>query len=257
MMGVSENVLDLPERTDAVTLPHPRTIRLWRDSVITSGAKAHRVSAHRERLRRAVNLTAAVVGLVLAAPLMLVLAIAIRLSSPGPVIFRQTRVGIDRRNPAAPSGNWRRKVDYGGRLFTVYKFRTMVADADRSGQVWATPGDPRVTRLGAWMRKYRLDELPQLWNVLKGDMNIVGPRPEQPDIFLRLREEIGGYQKRQRVLPGITGWAQVNQHYDASIEDVKSKLHYDLEYIGRVSLTEDIRIMMRTVPTVVFKKGAW
>ncbi|MGH7445350.1 MAG: sugar transferase, partial [Longimicrobiales bacterium] len=165
-MGVSETVLDLTERRDAVTLPRPRMIRLWRDSVVVDrrGSRLRRLDA--QQVRRAVNVVAAVIGLVLAAPVMLIVAIAIRLTSPGPVIYRQTRVGIDRRNPNAPAGNWRRRVDYGGRLFTVYKFRTMVADADRGGQVWAQPGDPRVTRLGAMMRKYRLDELPQLWNVL-------------------------------------------------------------------------------------------
>jgi lipopolysaccharide/colanic/teichoic acid biosynthesis glycosyltransferase len=210
----------------------------------------------RDRLRRALNVVVAAVGIVLALPIMILIALAIKLTSPGPVIFRQTRVGIDRRTPGIPPGNWRRNVDHGGRLFTLYKFRTMRADSGRA-QIWASPDDPRVTRVGHFLRKYRLDELPQLFNVLKGDMNVVGPRPEQPAIFAGLRQEIGRYPARQRVLPGITGWAQVNQHYDRSIEDVKSKVEFDLEYIQRQSVTEDLKILMRTVPTVVFGRGAW
>jgi lipopolysaccharide/colanic/teichoic acid biosynthesis glycosyltransferase len=210
----------------------------------------------RDGLRRALNVLVAVVGIVLALPIMILVALAIKLTSPGPVIFRQTRVGIDRRTPGIPPGNWRRNVDHGGRLFTLYKFRTMRADSGRA-QIWASPDDPRVTRVGHVLRKYRLDELPQLFNVLKGDMNVVGPRPEQPAIFAELRQEIGRYPARQRVLPGITGWAQVNQHYDRSIEDVKSKVEFDLEYIQRQSVTEDLKILMRTVPTVMFGRGAW
>jgi lipopolysaccharide/colanic/teichoic acid biosynthesis glycosyltransferase len=124
-------------------------------------------------------------------------------------------------------------------------------------QVWAQPRDPRVTRLGAVLRKYRLDELPQLFNVLKGDMNIVGPRPEQPKIFAELRDQIDRYPERQRVLPGITGWAQINQSYDQCLSDVRNKLSYDLEYIERESAVQDLLILLRTVPVIVFKKGAW
>jgi lipopolysaccharide/colanic/teichoic acid biosynthesis glycosyltransferase len=124
-------------------------------------------------------------------------------------------------------------------------------------QVWAQPRDPRVTRLGAVLRKYRLDELPQLFNVLKGDMNIVGPRPEQPKIFAELRDQIDRYPERQRVLPGITGWAQINQSYDQCLSDVRNKLNYDLEYIERESAVQDLLILLRTVPVIVFKKGAW
>jgi lipopolysaccharide/colanic/teichoic acid biosynthesis glycosyltransferase len=114
-----------------------------------------------------------------------------------------------------------------------------------------------VTRLGRFLRNTRMDELPQFFNVLKGDMNIVGPRPEQPEIFQRLREEVDGYQHRQRVLPGITGLAQVNHHYDRSIKDVEIKVRHDLEYVRRVSTIEDLRIMARTLPVVLFRKGAW
>lgn len=153
-----------------------------------------------------------------------------------------------------------RPTDRGGKPFTIYKFRTMVVNGhgpDDPGEVWATPDDPRVTRIGKVLRLYRLDELPQLINVLFGDMDIVGPRPEQPTIFTRLRDEIALYQQRQRVRPGITGWAQINQHYDSSVEDVKRKLAFDLEYISRRSMAEDLRIMLRTLPVVAGKFGAW
>jgi lipopolysaccharide/colanic/teichoic acid biosynthesis glycosyltransferase len=123
--------------------------------------------------------------------------------------------------------------------------------------VWAAPDDPRVTRVGRFLRKYRLDELPQFVNVLKGDMNVVGPRPEQPEIFRSLRAEIERYPERQRLLPGITGWAQIHQAYDQTLDDVRRKLHLDLEYVDRHSPLEDLRILVRTVPVVVLRKGGW
>lgn len=215
-----------------------------------------RASARSETSRRILNVVVAMVALIVLAPVMLLVAVAVRLSSPGPVFYLQTRVGIDRRT--GTGGNWRRTVDYGGRLFTIYKFRTMrCAAATAEGQVWASENDPRITVVGRFLRKCRLDELPQLFNVLKGDMNIVGPRPEQPRIFLSLREKIEEYPERQRVLPGITGWAQVNLSYDRCIDDVRKKVQFDLEYAARQSAMEDLRIMMRTIPVVVFGKGAW
>jgi lipopolysaccharide/colanic/teichoic acid biosynthesis glycosyltransferase len=208
------------------------------------------------RARRALNVLVALIALVVTAPLMLLIALAIRMTSPGPVLYRQLRVGLDRR--ASRSAHWRRKVDYGGRLFVMYKFRTMYAapNGDRA-QVWAAPDDPRVTRVGRFLRKYRLDELPQFVNVLKGDMNVVGPRPEQPEIFRSLRAEIERYPERQRLLPGITGWAQIHQAYDQTLDDVRRKLHLDLEYVDRHSPLEDLRILVRTVPVVVLRKGGW
>ena len=207
--------------------------------------------------RRALNLAVAAAGVVATAPLMLLIAVMIKITSRGPAIYTQPRVGIDRRNGRA-AGNHRRRNDIGGQPFTIYKFRTMRASpAAAATQVWASPNDPRVTRVGQFLRKYRLDELPQLFNVLRGDMNIVGPRPEQPGIFDKLRGEISQYQHRQRVLPGITGWAQINHHYDSCVDDVKRKVAYDLEYIARCSAVEDFRIMLRTFPVIAFKKGAW
>jgi lipopolysaccharide/colanic/teichoic acid biosynthesis glycosyltransferase len=130
----------------------------------------------------------------------------------------------------------------------------MTAAPSDSEERWATKGDRRVTRIGRFLRATRVDELPQLVNVLKGDMNIVGPRPEQPSIFQELREELGGYQDRQKVLPGITGWAQVNLGYDTSIEDVKRKVELDLEYIEKRSAAEDLAIMAKTMPVMVFRR---
>lgn len=224
---------------------------------LISSAELEQASAEErnERLRRLLNVAAAVVGLLVAVPLMLVIALLIRLTSPGPVVYRQLRVGVDRRRPGAHYDG-RRREDYGGRLFTIYKFRTM-RPATTSEQVWATPDDDRVTPIGRVLRKYRLDELPQLFNVLRGDMNVVGPRPEQPRIFATLREEVDNYPLRQRVLPGITGLAQINHNYDQCIEDVRTKVRYDLEYLEKASPAQDLQILLRTVPVVLFKKGAW
>jgi lipopolysaccharide/colanic/teichoic acid biosynthesis glycosyltransferase len=208
-----------------------------------------------EGARRVLNVAVAVVGLVIAAPVMAVIALLIRLTSPGPVLFMQTRVGLDRRNPKVDA-NGRRHLDLGGQPFRIYKFRTMYVQP-KTEQVWARPDDPRITPVGRVLRKYRLDELPQLLNVLRGDMNIVGPRPEQPGIVTDLQQQITSYQLRHKVRPGITGWAQINHHYDRSIEDVRRKVSLDLEYIGRQSFTEDLKIMLRTVPVVVLRKGGW
>jgi len=125
-----------------------------------------------------------------------------------------------------------------------------------TGAVWAAHHDPRVTPVGNFLRKTRLDELPQLINVVLGDMNIVGPRPERPSIFAELRENIDGYQLRQQARPGITGWAQINHSYDTSIDDVRVKIQLDLEYLARQSLAEDLKIMMRTLPVMIFKRGS-
>src|SRR5437899_3803338 len=149
------------------------------DDVVQSATDA---DAHESRARRALNVVVAAVGLVVAAPLMLGIAILVRLTSPGPILYRQVRVGADRRNPRLPMGNHRRAIDYGGSPFTIYKFRTMTVSRTNR-QVWALQNDSRITRIGRILRKVRLDELPQLFNVLLGDMNVVGPRAEQPTIF--------------------------------------------------------------------------
>lgn len=206
--------------------------------------------------RRTLNIVVAAIGIVLTAPCLLVVAALVKLTSPGPVFYRQVRVGLDRRADGDVNGNHRRSLDQGGRPFMIYKFRTMRAAKSDAPQVWAAANDPRITRVGRVLRKYRLDELPQLFNVLRGDMNVVGPRPEQPAIFAELRTAVPNYQKRQRVRPGITGWAQVNQRYDTSIADVQRKVELDLEYVARESLFEDLKIMARTVPVMLFGRGA-
>jgi lipopolysaccharide/colanic/teichoic acid biosynthesis glycosyltransferase len=173
-------------------------------------------------------------------------------------VYSQTRVGLDRRRNHIDALYSNRKQDQGGMVFTIYKFRTMRADAERnSGAIWATRNDPRVTKLGRFLRRTRLDELPQLVNVIRGDMNIVGPRPERPSIFVRLRDDLPNYRLRQRARPGITGWAQINHTYDTSIDDVRAKIRYDLEYLERQSLAEDLKIMMKTVPVMLFRQSGW
>ena len=211
-----------------------------------------------ELATRVLNVALAGTALVALSPVLLVTALAVKLTSPGPILYTQVRVGIDRRARGRAAGMYdRRTRDLGGRAFKIYKFRSMTVDAEKSGAVWAVRNDPRVTRLGGILRKYRIDELPQLWNVVKGDMNIVGPRPERPSIFARLSDQIAEYPLRQRARPGITGHAQINHSYDRTIDDVRTKVRYDLEYISKQSITEDVRIMLKTVPVMLFKKGGW
>ena len=190
---------------------------------------------HIRRLKRLLDILSALVGLVLASWLMLLTALLVKLTSKGPALFRQERLGRD------------------SRPFTLMKFRTMRENAEsKSGPVWATEDDPRITWLGKWLRKFRIDELPQLLNVLRGDMSLVGPRPER-DVFIRkLSEELPFYAERLLVPPGITGWAQVMAPYAASIEDSKRKLQYDLYYIKHMSFALDVIIFAKTVRTVLF-----
>ena len=209
-------------------------------------------------LNRVVNVLIAGIALLIVAPLCVIVALLVKLTSPGPVFYTQTRIGFDRRwGRAAVDDGERRVEDLGGQPFTILKFRSMRVDAEKNGQaVWATKHDARVTPLGRVLRKSRLDEIPQLVNVLRGEMNIVGPRPERPSIVVRLREDIPEYTQRHRVKPGITGWAQINHSYDASIEDVRKKVQFDLEYIARQDLLFDIVIMLKTLPVMLFKRGA-
>ena len=246
-----------------------------------------------ERLDRALNILIAATALVLLSPLLLLIALIVRATSRGPVLYTQIRVGLDqrfdadrraerdrrsgrdrragsdrrlfddrrtlgRRSRSSTPVDGRRWEDVGGQPFRIYKFRTMCVDAEcRSGAVWASRNDSRVTPVGRVLRRCRLDELPQLFNVLRGDMNIVGPRPERPSIFCRLREEIPDYPLRQRTRPGITGWAQIRQAYDTCIEDARNKVRLDLEYLQRRDLLEDLRIMLKTIPVMLFRRGGW
>jgi sugar transferase (PEP-CTERM system associated) len=185
------------------------------------------------------NLLLAAVGLVIALPLMLLTAIAVRLTSAGPILYRQVRVGMD------------------GIPFTLYKFRSMRVDAEAgTGAVWAQKNDPRVTPIGGLIRKIRFDELPQLFNVLKGEMSIVGPRPERPEFVRTLSEKIPYYRQRHAVRPGITGWAQINYKYGDTIEDTIAKLEYDLYYIKNMSWSLDTYIVFHTVKAMLLFRGA-
>ena len=198
--------------------------------------------------KRGVDVLAALAGLLLLAPVMALIALAIRLDSPGPALFRQLRIG---RGSADRT-----------ELFEMVKFRTMFVDADRrTGAVWASRRDPRITRVGAFLRKTRLDELPQLWNVLKGEMSLIGPRPEQLGIFARLDRDVPFYAERvYGVRPGVTGWAQIEVGYDTCIEDVRRKILYDFGYAlglrGVVSwLKMDAAIAFGTAMAVVRREG--
>lgn len=208
---------------------------------------------------RGMNIVIASIVLILVSPVMLVFAVLVKLTSPGPIFYSQPRVGLDRRRSPAGSKMYdRRTRDLGGLPFIIYKFRTMYVGAEiRHRAVWASKEDARVTPIGGLMRKLRIDELPQLFNVINGDMNIVGPRPERPSIFSRLRVDIADYSLRQRAKPGITGWAQINQSYDTNLDDVRRKVQFDLEYLQRQGLGEDLMIMAKTVPVMLFRRGGW
>jgi lipopolysaccharide/colanic/teichoic acid biosynthesis glycosyltransferase len=253
MSGVRSSNPSIPAVTGYETpLVRPR-YRDW-----GSGATRYGASSSSEWVRRWVNLILALVALVITIPVMFLIGILVRLTSRGPMLYTQVRVGLDRRERVTGLQNHRRQRDLGGQPFTIYKFRTMRVDAEHhSGAVWAQQRDPRVTPIGRLLRQYRLDELPQLLNVLKGEMNIVGPRPERPTIFAELREHIAEYPLRQRAKPGITGLAQINHHYDRSLDDVRTKVHYDLEYIRRQSVSEDFRIMLKTLPVILLRRGGW
>jgi len=190
-------------------------------------------------VKRLMDIAFATIGLLLAAPILLIVAVAVRLSSEGPALYHQQRVGKN------------------GKVFTVHKFRSMFVDAEsRTGAVWSTVSDPRVTPVGRFLRRTRLDELPQLWNVLTGDMSFVGPRPERPVFVADLTEQIPFYGQRHVVRPGLTGWAQVRHAYGASVDDALQKLQYDLFYIKHLSIAFDLFIVLETMKTVLVRRGS-
>ena len=198
-----------------------------------------RKSTGLEAFKRVFDVVFAGIALLIATPIMLLVALAIRVTSRGPVLYAQARVGK------------------GGVPFTIYKFRSMRVDAEQaSGAVWAMKNDPRVTGLGRWLRRTRLDELPQLWNVLRGDMSFVGPRPERPEFIAELTRCIPYYGQRHVVRPGLTGWAQVRHRYGSTIEDAHEKLQYELFYIKNMSVTFDLYIVLETVKTVLMRAGS-
>jgi lipopolysaccharide/colanic/teichoic acid biosynthesis glycosyltransferase len=213
------------------------------------------VSAYHRR-KRLLDIFLATLASIPLLPVALLVALAVRLDSRGSILYAQERVGLDRRRANGPTpirGNRRKKVGY-GRPFTIYKFRSMVCDAEKAtGPVWAKECDPRATRVGAFLRRSHLDEIPQLLNVWRGDMSMIGPRPERPQLFGNLVAQIPQYALRCRTLPGITGIAQVKNGYDDSMQSAARKVQYDLYYIRKASPVLDLRILLAT--TMIFVRG--
>ena len=191
-----------------------------------------------EYLRSAVHWLVALIGAILSLPIVIVTAILIKLESRGPIFYKQERMGNN------------------GRIFTLTKFRSMKVDAEKAGPVWASKGDTRTTRVGRIIRKVRIDEIPQFWNILKGEMSFVGPRPERPHFVSQLAQEIPFYEQRHHIAPGLTGWAQIKYPYGASIEDARQKLQYDLFYIKNQGLMLDAIILFETIKIILFGRGA-
>lgn len=201
-------------------------------------SEGFRITPFKNVLKRIFDVLFSTIGTIIALPLIPLIALIIKIDSPGPVFFRQVRVGAKEKQ------------------FVLYKFRTMRQDAeDNTGAVWAEKNDSRITTIGSFLRKTRLDEIPQLYNVLKGDMSFVGPRPERPEFVGKLKEIIPYYSERHCVKPGITGWAQVKYSYGSSVEDAIEKLRYDLFYIKHISFFVDLLIVLETIQVVLFGRG--
>ena len=235
MSGV--DVCDMPSFYEELTgkVPVEHVDDYWFVSAPVSGV---RKTVYNTKVKRLLDLIFSVSGLILSLPISAMTALAIKLESKGPVFYRQKRAG------------------YNGKGFEIIKFRSMRADAEPHGAVWAGEDDPRITRVGRIIRKTRIDEIPQMWNVLKGAMSFIGPRPERPEFVAQLSEEIPFYSLRHTVKPGITGWAQVNYKYGASKSDAVEKLRYELFYIKNLSPLLDMHILLKTVRVVLFGLGA-
>lgn len=219
------------------SVPEPNTVLLLFSGIAGIVVRFMRKSFN--EIKRLIDIVLSIIGLTVALPLLAYAAFMIRFDSPGPVIYRQRRVGKN------------------GRMFCIYKLRTMRRDAEHgTGAVWAKRNDPRITAVGGVLRKLRIDEIPQLYNVLRGEMSIIGPRPERPEIVERLRGCICGYESRLGVEPGITGLAQVLYKYDETLDDVKEKVKFDQLYMQSMSLATDLRILARTFVVVATGKGA-
>jgi len=241
------------------------------DDLASQAAVVQRVSPAKIgialRTKRVFDIVVACLALAVSAPLLVAFAIAIKMDSRGPVFFAQERIGLNRRRTerrnrrlAVTSDSRtnadRRKSINPGRPFRIFKFRTMVADAERFGPRLASENDPRVTRVGRLMRRTRIDEIPQFLNVIRGDMSIIGPRPERPFFINEVRHEVPEFTMRLMVKPGITGLAQVENGYTKTIDEMKRKLFYDLKYIADLSLMQEIKILFKTFYVVVTGKGA-
>jgi lipopolysaccharide/colanic/teichoic acid biosynthesis glycosyltransferase len=241
-----------------VLLPEGKTER---------GLGAYYLDKAEKFLKRVIDISGSALGLLICLPLFFVVGILIKLDSPGPVFFRQERVGMNRRKrerrilgikrSKQERKVERRKKNLYGETFYLYKFRTMVVDAEKGcGPIWAKNDDPRITNIGKVLRKTRIDELPQLINVLKGEMSLVGPRPERYHFVRDFIYRIDGYPNRLGVKPGITGLAQVENGYDSCVEDVKLKVNHDLNYIQEWSILKDFKILLKTILVVATGKGA-
>jgi exopolysaccharide biosynthesis polyprenyl glycosylphosphotransferase len=243
-----EEILDIVSRCEGIV---PAVKVAATDAEVLSGFRTEEIVGHplmrlfplnmvrwQWGLKRLVDIVISIIVLIPLLPLWLIVGILIKLDSPGPILFKQERVGKK------------------GRTFRLYKFRSMVTDAEReTGPVWAAPDDKRVTRLGRFIRRFRIDEVPQFINVLKGEMSLVGPRPERPYFVNQLEREVVFYRRRLLVRPGITGWAQVKHRYDATLDDVRKKITYDLYYLENMSLTLDLKIMIRTFFVALSGRG--
>lgn len=256
------------------TIELPGTEWLTRISLTAPRENVQCLSTSHRLIKRAFDIIFAVGLLVLTSPILVAAAVLVKITSPGPVIYSQTRVGLnlrkkkksDRRGqtqglPADASdrrkpGRDRREMSNFGRLFTIYKFRTMRTDAERHGAQFAKQGDARITSIGRFLRRTRIDELPQLWNILKGDMSLIGPRPERPEFMMKLQEQIPNFIDRLGLKPGLTGIAQVVNGYDNELEGFRRKVSYDLLYLQHCSVWNDIKILVRTVRVVITGEGA-
>ena len=217
--------------------PEPATLALFGGGFL--GMIVNFVRRTYSLAKRIFDVAASIAGLIFLAPVLLIVAILIKLTSKGPILYTQVRVGQE------------------GTLFNIYKFRTMKQDAEKeTGPVWAAKNDSRLTPIGGFMRKSHMDEIPQLINVLKGEMSIIGPRPERPVFVDQFKQEISDYNKRLQVKPGITGLAQVWHRYDESVSDVKKKLRYDLLYIKKMCFWADVNIVLRTCRVIITGEGA-
>lgn len=258
------------ERGCEAASPAQRLAKRTREHATLSRAHAPAPLASprgRRVFARALDVSISLPALVILSPVFLAVAALIKATSSGPVLYKQTRVGrnlraedrrgpLDSRAPQDRRRTDRRELGSHGRPFSIYKFRTMVVNAEEYGPQWSRADDPRITSVGRFLRKTRLDETPQFVNVLRGDMSIIGPRPERPYFVEQFVETIPGYEERLRVRPGITGLAQVTLDYDASIDDVKKKLEQDLKLVRDRSLVKDVAILARTAFVVVTGKGA-
>jgi lipopolysaccharide/colanic/teichoic acid biosynthesis glycosyltransferase len=267
---VPSNLNDVADYAAAESLPAVPWLTQLRDQA--DRVDLHSIGTTTRVLKRIADLVLATGMLIVLSPVMLLTALAVKLTSPGPVIFSQTRVGLNLRRPGAerrqqdgdppegverrvPESDRRREFAY-GRHFTLYKFRSMRTDAEKNGAQFATKGDPRVTSIGRFLRKTRLDELPQLVNVIRGDMSLVGPRPERPEFIQNLSKEIPDYIQRLGLKPGLTGVAQIVNGYDNNIDSFRRKVAFDLMYLRNLCVWNDLKILFRTIRVVLSGSGA-